>query len=212
MPQNILLALELIGTVAFAVSGATVGISKKMDIFGVITLGVITSVGGGVIRDVILGCTPPATFQNPIYALLAILISVIIFFPAVRRFLFKKQKVYESFLLITDSVGLGIFTVVGIEVAVFAGHSNFFLLLFVGLVTGTGGGVMRDILAGNTPYIFIKHFYATASLIGGTVCVLLWNFCSPSAAVYGGALCVFVLRFLAARFRWSLPKAENHFE
>ena len=117
MPQNILLALELIGTVAFAVSGATVGISKKMDIFGVITLGVITSVGGGVIRDVILGCTPPATFQNPVYALLAILISVIIFFPAVRRFLFKKQKVYESFLLITDSVGLGIFTVVGMSIA-----------------------------------------------------------------------------------------------
>ena len=162
MPQNIILILELIGTVAFAVSGATVGISRKMDLFGVITLGIVTSVGGGVIRDVVLGNTPPATFQNPLYAVLAILVSFIVFFPAVRRFLFKKQKVYESFLLATDSVGLGIFTVMGIEGAVLAAHSNFFLLLFVGLVTGTGGGVIRDILAGNTPYIFIKHFYVGA--------------------------------------------------
>ena len=96
MSENLLLLFELIGTVAFAVSGAMVGLSKKMDIFGITVLGIVTSVGGGVIRDIVLGLTPPATFQNPIYALVAILVSIIVFIPAVRRFLFKKQSIYKK--------------------------------------------------------------------------------------------------------------------
>ena len=91
MSENLLLIFELIGTVAFAASGAMVGISKKMDIFGITVLGIVTSVGGGVIRDLVLGNTPPATFQNPIYALVAIFVSIVLFVPAARRFLFKKQ-------------------------------------------------------------------------------------------------------------------------
>ena len=82
---------ELIGTIAFAASGAMVGLSKKMDIFGVAVLGLVTAVGGGVIRDIVLGLTPPATFQNPVYALVAIFVSLILFVPAVRRFLFKNR-------------------------------------------------------------------------------------------------------------------------
>ena len=85
---------ELIGTIAFAASGAMVGFSKKMDIFGVAVLGLVTAVGGGVIRDIVLGLTPPATFQNPVYALVAIFVSLILFVPAVRRFLFKNQGIY----------------------------------------------------------------------------------------------------------------------
>ena len=148
--------LELIGTIAFAASGAITGLSKKMDIFGVATLGVVTSVGGGVIRDLILGLTPPATFSKPVYALVAIAVSIIIFIPAVRRILFKQQAVYDQAMLFMDSLGLGIFTVVGIQVAYTADAShNIFLLIFVGMITGIGGGVLRDVLAGNTPYIFV---------------------------------------------------------
>ncbi len=209
MSPALLLFLEIIGTVAFACSGATVGISKKMDLFGVVTLGVITSVGGGVIRDLVLGLTPPATFKNPIYALVAICVSVIIFIPAVRHFLFKKQQVYENAMRIMDSLGLGIFTVVGVEIAYSAGQSeNWFLLIFVGLITGTGGGVIRDILAGNTPYILVKHFYATASIIGAFVYILLCRSFGEETAFYCGALTVIVLRLLAAKYRWSLPKAQ----
>ncbi|MBQ7874944.1 MAG: trimeric intracellular cation channel family protein [Oscillospiraceae bacterium] len=213
MSENLLLIFELMGTVAFAVSGAITGLSKKMDIFGVATLGLVTAVGGGVIRDIILGHTPPATFQKPIYALVAIGVSVVIFIPAVRKFLLRKQRVYDAAMLLMDSAGLGIFTVVGIQTAYSANHSfNAFLLIFVGMVTGIGGGVIRDILAGNTPYIFVKHFYASASFIGAVVCILLWEIFGSPAAIYGGAAAVIILRLLAARFRWSLPKADTDFE
>lgn len=208
MLEELLLFFEIIGTVAFAVSGAMVGLSKKMDIFGVVTLGTITAVGGGVIRDLILGNTPPATFQNPVYAVLAIVTSVIVFFPAVRRFLFKNQKAYDKILLIMDSIGLGIFTAVGIETAYLMDHRNVFLLVFVGMITGIGGGVIRDALAGNTPYIFVKHFYATASLIGALACIVLWCFFNSAAAIYCGAAVVIILRLLAAKYRWSLPKSD----
>lgn len=201
--------LELIGTIAFAASGAITGLSKKMDIFGVATLGVVTSVGGGVIRDLILGKTPPATFEKPVYALLAIAVSIIIFIPAVRKFLFKKQTIYDLSMLLMDSLGLGIFTVVGIQVAHTANASNnIFLLIFVGMITGIGGGVLRDVLSGNTPYIFVKHFYASASLIGAVICVILWNHFGQTTAIAGGAIAIVILRLLAAHFRWSLPKAE----
>lgn len=200
---------ELFGTIAFAASGAITGLSKKMDILGVTTLGVVTAVGGGIIRDLILGNTPPATFRNPTYALIAIAISIIIFIPMVRRFLFKKQQVYDMIMLIMDSIGLGAFTVVGIQTAYVSDNTyNAFLLIFVGVVTGVGGGILRDILAGNTPYIFIKHFYACASIIGAVVCILLWKFIGQSVAILGGAATVIVLRLLAAHYRWSLPKAE----
>ena len=212
LSENLLLIFELIGTVAFAVSGAMVGLSKKMDIFGVTVLGTVTSVGGGVIRDLILGNTPPATFRNPVYALVAIFVSVIIFIPAVRRFLFKKQSIYEKTMLLMDSLGLGIFTAVGIETACIAGQRSIFLLVFVGMITGIGGGVLRDVLSGNTPYIFVKHFYASASLIGAFVFIALWNFSGQSAAVFGCAFAVTALRLLAAKFRWSLPKAKEDFE
>jgi len=96
LSENLLLVFEIIGTIAFAVSGAMVGLSKKMDIFGIAVLGTVTSVGGGVIRDLVLGNTPPATFQNPVYALVAIFVSLIIFIPAVRRFLFRKQSFFEK--------------------------------------------------------------------------------------------------------------------
>ena len=212
MSENLLLVFELIGTVAFAASGAMVGLSKKMDIFGIAVLGIVTSVGGGIIRDLVLGNTPPATFQNPVYALVAIFVSLIILIPAVRRFLFKKQSIYEKTMRIMDSIGLGIFTAVGIEIACLAGHKSGFLLIFVGMITGIGGGVLRDVLSGNTPYIFVKHFYATASLIGAVVFIILWNFSGQSAAVFGCAFVVTALRLLAARFRWSLPKAKEDFE
>ncbi len=200
---------ELIGTVAFAASGAITGISKKMDILGVATLGIVTAVGGGVIRDVILGQTPPATFSNPIYAVIALVVSVIIFIPSVHKFITKNHKVYDFVLLIMDSVGLGIFTVVGIQTAMHKSESpQIFLLIFVGMVTGIGGGVVRDVLSKSTPYIFVKHFYACASFFGAITCIILWHFFGEKVAVIGGAAVVLVLRLLAAHFRWSLPKAK----
>ncbi len=210
MSDTVIFVLELIGTVAFAASGAMTGASKKMDIFGVCTLGVATAVGGGVIRDLILGRTPPATFSDPVYALVAIAVSVIVFIPAVRRFFAKNRALYDGVTLVMDAVGLGIFTVVGIQAARVSGHGeDIFLQLFVGVVTGVGGGILRDLFARDTPYIFVKHFYASASLIGAAVCLLLWRYAGQAPAIIGGALTVIVLRMIAAHFRWSLPKAKE---
>ena len=165
-----ILILELIGTMAFAASGAMTGLRKNMDIFGVCILGLTTAVGGGVIRDLILGNTPPATFQDPIYATVAVLTSLVMFLPQVRRVLMWDQALFDLCLFLMDTAGLGIFTVVGIRTAyAHVPQATVFLLVFVGVVTGVGGGVLRDMMAGDTPYIFVKHVYASASLAGALV-------------------------------------------
>ena len=207
--MQILFVLEIIGTIAFAISGAVVGIQKKMDIFGVSILGLTAAVGGGILRDLILNITPPAAFQTPVFAATAILVSILIFIPAVRNVFEHGKKIYEVLILIMDSVGLGLFTVVGVQVATAAmPERNLFLITFVGVLTGVGGGILRDIFAGNTPYIFIKHFYACASIIGAWTCALLWPHTGAVTAMIAGAAITVVLRLLAARFRWSLPKAR----
>ena len=165
--DTFLFIIELLGTVAFAASGALTGIEKRMDIFGVAILGVVTAVGGGVIRDLVIGITPPKAFQDPVYLIVALVVSVVLFFPAVRRPLARSQKLFDTTLLLMDAAGLGIFTVTGITTAI--GQANcrsVLLLFFVGMLTGTGGGVLRDILAGDMPYILRKHIYASASLAG----------------------------------------------
>lgn len=201
--------LELIGTVAFAISGAIVGVQKKMDVFGVSFLAMTTAVGGGIIRDIILNVTPPAAFRNPVFTLSAIATGVVVFFFARHHFLPQKIGIFEILLRVMDAVGLGMFTVIGVEAAyVHVADTNVYLAVFVGVVTGVGGGVLRDLLGGKTPYIFTKHFYACASLIGAVVCSLCWKRFGPAFSMIAGAVIILLLRNLAAHYRWSLPKAE----
>lgn len=209
MPEWLSFALELLGTVAFAVSGAMVGLKRDMDIFGIAILGLTTAVGGGVIRDLILGITPPNTFRNPVYALVALFVSIVVFLPVVRRALRRIHRLYDVLMLGMDSLGLGLFTVVGIRTACDAGHGGWFLLTFVGVITGVGGGILRDVLAGQTPHVFVKHFYACASLLGALTCVFLLSVTGETLAMVFGAGLVVLLRFFAACFHWELPKASD---
>lgn len=211
MSQTLLLIFELLGVVAFALSGAMIGLQKKMDIFGITTLGLITAVGGGVIRDVVLGNTPPETFKNPIYGIVAIVTSIFVFIPKIRKIFDLRPHFFETLILFMDSLGLSVFTVVGIRTAVELNNDfNIYLLIFVALITGTGGGVLRDVLAGSRPYIFVKHFYATASLIGAAVCIGLWNYIGKGYSMVIGAAIVFVLRICAAYFHWNLPAPDEN--
>lgn len=211
MSDILVLCLELIGTVAFAFSGAIVGVKKQMDLFGVIVLGVCTAVGGGIIRDLILGLTPPATFQNPLYTLTAAAVSVITFLPRVRMRLGRHEPFYDRLLLVMDAVGLGVFTVVGVQRAYQQQEDyTLFLLVFVGLITGVGGGVLRDVFSGERPYIFVRHFYACASMIGALICALCWQPLGANASMLFGAAVIVVLRLLAAYYHWSLPKSDYH--
>ena len=145
----LLLILELLGTLAFAASGALTGLRKNMDIFGVCILGLTTAVGGGVIRDLSLGNTPPATFQNPVYATVAVITALVLFLSKLRHFLMHNVHLFDRVLFWMDTAGLGIFTVVGIRIAyAHVPNASLFLLIFVGVITGVGGGILRDILAG----------------------------------------------------------------
>ena len=207
MLDNLVFLLEIIGTVAFAASGAMIAVDRKMDVFGVAMLGLFTAVGGGVIRDVLLGNTPPLSFRHPVYALTAIGVSLLMFTHPLRSRYNRHQKVFDMVLLLMDSVGLGIFSVMGVQVALSV-NSNLYTAVFVGLVTGVGGGIMRDMMTGQPPMVFVKHFYASASLIGALLCALLWPRIGEAAAMIAGAVTVIVLRLLAARYHWNLPMVK----
>ena len=206
--DTFLIIIESICVVAFAISGALVAIDKKMDIFGVTILGLTTSIGGGIIRDLILDITPPMSLRHPRIAIIAIVTSLIFFIPLIRKKIQEEEKIYNVLMFITDSLGLGLFTVIGVQTAINNGFAdNYFLQVFVGVLSGVGGGVLRDVLAGNRPYIFIKHFYATAALIGAIVCVVLWNILGSLPSMLISAAIIFILRVLAAHYHWELPKA-----
>ena len=202
--------MEMLGTVAFASSGAMLGIERKMDIFGVNVLGVTTAVGGGIIRDLILGINPPVTFLHAVYALAAVITSTLLFLAVyIRNQLFSGNiaRWYDRIMLLCDTIGLGIFTVVGSYAAVAAGYQdNHFLVVFVGVITGVGGGVIRDMMAGTMPYIFVKHIYAVASLAGGLLFALIYPYLPRLGSMMTGAVFVMLLRYFAARYRWNLPR------
>ena len=205
--------LELIGTVAFASSGAMIAIEKKMDIFGVNVLGATTAVGGGIMRDIILGLTPPGAFSHPVYVLVAALTSTILFVIAYAKPTAFESRVktdyYDKLMFWCDTAGLGIFTVVGIQAAVWAvGGENVFFFVFIGTLTGVGGGVLRDIMAGETPYILVKHIYACAAIAGGIVCVVGRTAFGEAYGTILGLAATVLLRFLAAHFRWNLMRVS----
>lgn len=201
--------LQLIGTASFAVSGAMTAMRKGMDVLGVTVLGLTTAVGGGILRDVLLGRTPPAIFSDPLTVAVAAAAAMLVFIPAVRRRLLKTRRIYDLTMRLTDSLGLGIFTVIGAQTACTAlGHANWFTIAFLGTITGVGGGVLRDVLAGDLPYIFRKHIYAVASLAGALTWVAVHRFWNDAMAMLIGGSLIVVIRLLAAHFRWSLPKAK----
>ena len=205
--------LELIGTVAFASSGAMIAIEKKMDIFGVNVLGATTAVGGGIMRDIILGLTPPGAFSHPVYVLVAALTSTILFVIAYAKPTAFESRVktdyYDKLMFWCDTAGLGIFTVVGIQAAVRAvGGENVFFFVFIGTLTGGGGGVLRDSMAGETPYILVKHMYACAAIAGGIVCVVGRTAFGEAYGTILGLAATVLLRFLAAHFRWNLMRVS----
>ena len=192
MTDTVLFILEIVGTAVFAASGALAGLQRQLDAFGVVILGVCTACGGGVIRDLTLGITPPVMFCQPVYALVAMGVSALVFLPAVRHLLAVESRAYELVMLWLDSIGLGLFTVVGVQCAFQQAQDyNLFLLVFVGVITGVGG------------------FYACPTLIGALLCALCWQHLGDIPSMLLGAAVILVLRLCAAHFRWGLPHAAD---
>lgn len=208
-PSQMIWFAELVGTVAFAISGATVAVSKKMDIFGVFVLGLTTAVGGGIVRDLILGITPPYVFRNAFYVIVStcsILLFALFYILVARRWKRYLRMKYYYLLSITDAVGLGIFTVIGVNAAIQAGFGqNHFLLVFVGVMTGVGGGILRDMMAGDIPQVLRKRVYAVASIAGAFAYAILQLWLPDLVAMTIGAGLVIAIRMIAIVQRWHLP-------
>lgn len=203
-------AMEVAGTIAFAVSGATAAIQRRLDIFGVVLLGLTTALGGGCIRDLLLGITPPVMFQDPTYAMTAIGTSFAVFALAWfgRERFFGRLTLIDSINNIFDAIGLGVFAVVGVRAGMNAGYAdNLFLCLFLGMLTGVGGGVLRDMMSREIPKILRSRVYALAALLGGLCYYLLVQYgAEEMSAAISGALLVFIIRMMATHYRWSLPR------
>lgn len=210
--DNFIFTIEMIGTVAFAISGALSGVSKRLDILGITVLGCITAIGGGIMRDILFGSFPPAAFTNPVYVAAAVITSVVIFIFAYiseERFSRAMDKL-KSAINIFDAVGLGVFAVSGTDLAFALGFSeNAFLSVFVGILTGVGGGVLRDLMVCEIPSVLRKRIYAVAAAAGSVCyCVMLKSGIYTAASMLSGITLTIAVRILASYFEWTLPRIK----
>jgi len=201
--MNLLYTLDLLGTAAFAASGALAGIRRDMDMLGVLVLGIVTATGGGTLRDLLLGDTPPFIFQNEIYLYLSIIVSLLVF-------IFHHQlDFFKQPLTLFDAVGLGTFVVIGTGKAL-EFRIGFLGSVMAGVMTATAGGVIRDMLSNRVPMILKKEVYASPCVAGGILLTLLHDTRVPrSWSLLVSAFTVIVLRLLAIRYNWSLPRAAK---
>jgi uncharacterized membrane protein YeiH len=204
--------MEWIGTISFAASGTLVAVGCGLDPFGVITVGTITAVGGGIMRDLLIGNIPPKIFSNPLILLVAAITSVLVFTVAYfRRKKFQKfrQRV-EVVNVFFDALGLAAFSITGVEIACLSAYkNNFILVITLGVITGVGGGVLRDVLVNEKPYILVRHIYAVVSILGSCLYYLLSvRLGYKVSATFVVIIFTVLMRMMAAKFRWRLPKIE----
>lgn len=204
--------MELVGTIAFSCSGAMVAIRKKLDFLGIIVLGVITAVGGGMFRDILIGKNPPELFRNPVYVIVAVIAAILMFFIVRSRTLaqnFIQTKVYDRLMNLLDAIGLGAFTVVGVNTALHSAYNHYvFLTIFLGVITGVGGGLLRDIMVCEIPSILKEHIYACASLVGALLYAYSMYLKIPNIGIIVSALVVILIRVLARHYDWNLPHGD----
>lgn len=203
---------ELVGTVAFAVSGATLAVQKRLDLFGIVFFGVVAALGGGTMRDLLLGHTPPRMFYNYEYVLLAVATALMVFVAAKHETILHIFNKADSFLFnLSDAVGLGIFAVTGTQTGILAGHEeNAFFCIFLGMTTAVGGGILRDMLCGDIPMVLRKHIYAVAAIVGSSIFYVLdlLGFDNGLSSVTAMAVTI-LMRLLARHYRWNLPRVDE---
>jgi len=195
--------VEIIGTVAFAVSGALTAIEKKLDYYGIIVFAIITSVGGGIVRDILIDRSLPSALNNPIYMVISI-ISAIIVIQYYNRII-RLSKVLQIF----DAIGLGAFTAIGAEVAVGNGLYQPFVIITLAVLTGTGGGVIRDVFAKRVPFVFREEVYAGASIIGALLFIVIYKFAGNQEAVYSCFAATVAIRIFCMKLNVHLNKVDK---
>ena len=197
------LALQLVGTVAFAVSGAAVAVRAGMDWLGIAVLAVVTAVGGGTLRDLLLGRLPVGWITDPWPVWVALGTAAVVVAEAYWHP--RRAPDARRLVLVADAAGLAVFTAAGTELALASGTSGPVAVL-LGMITGTGGGVARDVLARQRPLVLAGQIYALSAAAGALVLVALTETGAPGEAARWAAVAVtLVLRLLAIRYSWSLP-------
>ncbi|TDT37986.1 putative membrane protein YeiH [Maribacter spongiicola] len=191
--------IDILGTIAFAISGVLVAMDKRLDAFGVLIIAFVTAVGGGTLRDLLIGIRPVGWLNAPMH-LLIIVITVLL------AIIFVKQLKYvRKSLFLFDTIGIGLYTMVGIEKGLAADLSPV-MCIALGTITASFGGVIRDILCNEIPVIFRKEIYATVCILGGLVYFLLIQIPIQNTIAYSLAiLTIIIMRVLAVRFKISLP-------
>ena len=196
--------LDLFGTMAFAVTGAFKAIEHKADIVGIIILATITGLAGGTIRDVVFGKTLPNSLIDPTYVIITVISAVVLFL------LYSKMKKHWNVFLKFDALGLGVFTVIGATFAYNLFGMNFLIIVLSGMLTAFGGGILRDVFVNQTPIVFVKELYASASFIGAVTfyfTLLITN--EVYAATIIGITLTTGLRLIAMRYNWNLPRVRS---
>ena len=197
---NLIQFLDLVGTMAFAATGAIKAVEHKLDIFGVIFLAAITGLAGGIIRDVVLGKIPPSGISEISFASIAIVTAIAVFF------LYHRIKSQMGLFLTFDAVGLGVFTIIGATIALNIYGFNVLLMVFAGMITAIGGGIIRDALVNETPLVFRKELYASISFVGVLLYILLlYEGINLEIASIVCIIFITVFRIMAIHYRWNLP-------
>jgi len=193
-------ALDLFGTAVFALTGALRALTRKLDLMGAVVLAVVAAMGGGMMRDALLGRHPPAAFADETYLLIAIIVGIAVFFWG------RTIREQESWLIAFDAIGLGVFTLVGAWVADQAGLGSVGIL-FIAMLTATGGGVLRAMLVAEIPFILKKEIYASASLFGALTYLAMNALDSSNTVIIWSVMLVTTgTRLLAWRLHLNLPK------
>lgn len=200
MPTHFLHIIDILGTIAFAVSGAFLAMEKKLDPFGVLVLAFVTAIGGGTLRDILIGNLPVSWLRNETA-------SIVIFSAAVVTMLFGRYlKKFTTTLFLFDALGLGLFTLVGIKLGIEKDFSVG-ICITLGTITACFGGVVRDVLLNNIPLLFRKEIYAMACIAGGAVYFLLREMnIDPDLSTILCILIIFVIRIIAVRYKLFLPQ------
>jgi len=201
--QNLIVALDWLGTFAFALSGGMLGVQKKFDLFGVLFLSFVVAVTGGMLRDILIGSLPPAAIREIHYFVIAIVGGLITFY------WYPKVASRQQQILLFDAVGLGLFAVLGAQKAIDYGI-NPLMVAIMGMLTGIGGGMVRDVLAGEVPFVLKTDLYAVAALVAGVIVAIGHVLRVPPfySMILGAATCIF-LRIMAIYRRWHAPIAHS---
>lgn len=212
MDSVVFLILEIIGICSFSLSGSIIAIRKRLDAFGVLMCAMFTSFGGGIMRDVLLGNLPPLMFRDYTDLIFATVSSIATFLFAYRN---KKHFEEDSPVIdrvnnIVDAMGLGLFTVIGMNTAITCGYTaNAPFVIFMGVLTGIGGGMIRDVSIREIPFVLTKRIYALASLAGAIIYYLMLVTFSLNQLLCAivTVIVISLIRVLASVFKWDMPKA-----